>query len=111
VAKSIIESSGEDTARSRVSDIARGAPWPGEYPARTIRNAFFDQWLGREDELAADAHALQAYRDAVAAGELPAEPVWASEAIDLITDVSPAADIVAALAAQAEHALARAGGH
>jgi nitronate monooxygenase len=111
VAKSIIESSGEDTARSRVSDIARGAPWPGRYPARTIRNAFFDQWLGREDELAANPQALQAYQDAIAGGELPADPVWASEAIDLITEVAPAADIVAALAAQAEQALARAGGH
>ncbi len=39
----------------------------------------------------------------------PLEPVWASEAIDLITEVSPAADLVAALAAQAEEALVRAG--
>jgi nitronate monooxygenase len=111
VAKSIIENGGEDTRRSRVSDIARGAPWPGEYPARTISNPFFDAWLGREDELAADPRALQAYRDAIASGALPAEPVWASEAIDLITEVAPAADIVAALAAQAERALASAGRH
>jgi nitronate monooxygenase len=34
--------------------------------------------------------------------------VWASEAIDLITGVSPAAELVGALAAQAEQALARA---
>jgi len=111
VAKSIIEGGGEDTVRSRVSDIAHGAPWPATYPARTIRNAFFDRWLGREDELAADPDALQAYRDEIAAGALPARPVWASEAIDLTTEMSPAADIVAALTAQAEQALARARGH
>ena len=109
VHEAILAGSGADTARSRVSDIARGAPWPARYPARTLRNAFFDRWLGREDDLVADGCAQQAYRDAVAAGELPAEPVWASEAIDLITEVSPAAEIVATLAAGAEQALASAG--
>jgi nitronate monooxygenase len=32
--------------------------------------------------------------------------VWASQAIDLITDLPPAAEVVAGLAAQAEDALA-----
>ena len=107
VTKAIIEGAGEDTYRSRVSDIARGAPWPSRYPARTLRNPFFDRWRGREDELAADPAAQQAYQEAVATGTLP-EPVWASEAIDLITDVSPAADLVGALVAQAEQALVKA---
>ncbi len=44
VTKAIIEGGGEDTERSRVSDIARGSPWPSKYPARTLRNAFFDRW-------------------------------------------------------------------
>ena len=108
VAKAVIEHGGEDTERSRVSDIAMGAPWPPKYPARTLRNQFFDRWYGREDELAADPAARQAYREAVARGVLPARPVWASEAIDLITEITPAADLVGMLAAQAEEALARA---
>jgi nitronate monooxygenase len=108
VAKAIIEGSGDDTDRSRVSDIARGAPWPPRYAARTLRNPFFDLWRGREDELAADSMARQAYQDAVARGDLPADPVWASEAIDLITEVCPASDLVGVLAAQAEEALLRA---
>jgi nitronate monooxygenase len=36
-------------------------------------------------------------------------PVWASEAIDLITAILPAADLVALLAAEAQEALGRAG--
>jgi nitronate monooxygenase len=44
----------------------------------------------------------------VASGELPPLPVWASQAIDLITDLPPAADVVADLAVQAEDALTRA---
>jgi len=35
--------------------------------------------------------------------------VWASQAIDLITDLPSAADLVGTLAAQAEDALAHAG--
>jgi nitronate monooxygenase len=111
VTKAIIEGGGEDTQRSRVSDIARGSPWPSKYSARTLRNPFFDQWRGREAELAADSAAQQAYQQAVARGDLPPDPVWASEAIDLITELSPAADLVGALAAQAEEALARPGKH
>jgi nitronate monooxygenase len=108
VTRAIIEGRGEDTERSTVLDIARGSRWPARYPARTLGHPFLDRWRGREDELAADAGARQAYRDGVARGELPRLPVWAGEALDLIHDVPSAADLVGALAAQAEEALARA---
>src|SRR5262252_4725617 len=75
VSKAIIEGGGEDTRRSRVSDIARGSQWPARYGARTIRNPMFDQWYGREDELAADPAAQQAYLQAVERGELPPDPI------------------------------------
>ena len=106
--KAILEGRGEDTERSTVLDVARGSRWPPEYPARTLGHPYLDQWRGREDELAADADAKRAYQDAVARGDLPS-PVWASEAVDLINDLPSAADLVSALAAQAEDALARAG--
>jgi nitronate monooxygenase len=67
-----------------------------------------DQWRGREAELAATPEAQLAYQAAVARGEAPPLPVWASEGIDLVTDL-PSADLVTALAAQADTALARAG--
>ena len=70
---------------------------------------FLDQWRGREAELADNPEAQQEYRAAVARGELPAQPVWAGEGIDLITDLPPAAGLVAQLADQAETALTRAG--
>ncbi|HVB44656.1 MAG TPA: nitronate monooxygenase [Streptosporangiaceae bacterium] len=106
VTKAIIEGCGEDTERSTVLDIARGVPWPSKYPARTLCHPFLDSWRDREDELAADAAAKRAYQEAVARGDLPPVPVWVSEAIDLITDLRPAVDLVGALAAQAEEALA-----
>ncbi len=104
--KSIVDGSGEDTERNTVLDIARGSRWPREYPARTMSHPFLDQWRGREDELDASTEGKSEYRRGVASGELPPEPVWASQAIDLITDLPAAADVVAGLAAQAEDALA-----
>ena len=109
IVKAIIEGRGEDTERSTVLDIARGAPWPSRDPGRALGHPYLDEWRGREAELEADTGARRAYHEAVARGELPPEPVWCSEAIDLITGLVPAADLVAALAAQAEQALARAG--
>lgn len=107
--KTILDGAGEDTERSRVHDIARAVPWPARYTGRSLRNDFLDQWRGREDELGGDEAAKQAYRAAAARGDLAAVPVWASEAIDLVTEVVSAADLVAAIAADAEAALARAG--
>jgi nitronate monooxygenase len=107
ISKAIIGGHGEDTERSILLDIARGSRWPSKYPGRTLGHPFLEQWRGREDELAADPDARQAYQDGVASGELPPLPVWASEAVDLINDLPPAADLVATLAAQAEDALAR----
>jgi nitronate monooxygenase len=109
VAKAIIEGRGEDTERSRVLDIARGAPWPARYTARTLRNAFLDRWRGREAELEASDDAKADYRTAARQGDLSVAPVWAGEAIDLITDLTPAADLVASIATEAEEALLHAG--
>lgn len=110
IKKAIVAGRGEDTERSTILDIVRGSRWPATHPGRTLSHPFLDQWRGREAELAADpAAARQAYRDGVARGELPPLPVWAGECTDLITDLPPAAELVAALAGQAEDALTRAG--
>jgi nitronate monooxygenase len=107
--EAIVAGRGQDTERSRVLDIARGSRWPSQYSARTLGHPYLDRWRGREDELAADPRAGQDYQDDVARGAIPPLPLWAGEAVDLITDVPSAADLVATLAAQAEDALAGAG--
>ncbi len=108
--KAIVDGNGEDTERSNVLDIARGSRWPLEYTARTLGHPFLDRWRDAEAELAADPDdARRAYRDGIARGDLPAEPIWASQAIGLIHDLPAAADLVGLLAADAEEALARVG--
>ncbi|PNE37000.1 nitronate monooxygenase [Streptomyces noursei] len=110
IAEALVRGRGQDTERNRILDIARSSRWPSKYTARTLGHPHLDQWRGREAELAADpAAARLAYQDDVTRGAVTPLPVWASEAIDLVTDLPPAADLVPALAAEAGRALARAG--
>ncbi|MBO0838132.1 MAG: nitronate monooxygenase [Actinobacteria bacterium] len=107
VTKALIEAHGDCTERSTILDIARGSKWPSRYSGRALRHPFVAQWRGHEDQLAADHDARRAYEQAVSAGEYPPGPVWASEAIDLISDLRPATDLVGDLAAAAEATLTR----
>lgn len=109
ITKAILESCGADTERSRVLDIARGAPWPPHYTARTLRNAFLERWRNREEELSGDTIAKQGYQDAAQRDDPAVVPIWASEAIDLITELASATDLVGVLVTDAERALAQAG--
>jgi hypothetical protein len=96
-------------AGGRILDIARGTRWPERYSGRAIRNVFVERWRGKEQELEADEDAKAEFRAAVASGDASAVPVWAGEAIDLITSLSPAADIVAEISSEPHSALLRAG--
>ncbi|MFI6347734.1 NAD(P)H-dependent flavin oxidoreductase [Streptomyces sp. NPDC050560] len=110
-ATAIVAGRGEDTERSSVLDVARGSRWPARYTARTLGHPHLDRWRGREAELAASApEARRDYRADVARGAVPPLPVWASEAVGLITDRPPAADLVTALATGAAEALRHAAG-
>ncbi|MFF0489507.1 NAD(P)H-dependent flavin oxidoreductase [Nocardia sp. NPDC004068] len=104
----LLAADGQDTEINRTLDIARGAPWPHRYPARTLTNPFLDEWRDRDDELRSDTTALERYRTAAATGDLDAVPVWASQAVGLIKTSVSAERIVAEIVAEAERALARA---
>lgn len=107
VVKAMLNSHGEDTERSGVFDIARGVAWPARYTGRTIRNEFLNRWRSREVELAADSAAREQYRQAEESGDMRVVPVWAGEAIDLITESLSAADVVGIMASDAENTLRR----
>ncbi|MCI3276461.1 nitronate monooxygenase [Streptomyces cylindrosporus] len=113
IVKAVVEGKGQDTERNSVLDIARGATaWSAsKYTARTLGHPYLDRWRGREAELAASPEAQQAYRDDVLAGTVPPLPVWAGEAVALVTDRPPATELVERLAAEAAEALERAAGH
>ncbi|MFI6042841.1 NAD(P)H-dependent flavin oxidoreductase [Nocardia sp. NPDC051321] len=107
-AKAIVAATGDETSRNRVYDIARRSPWPARYTARMLRNRFFDSWQDREDELRTDTAAQQGYLDAVEQDDPAALAVWAGEAVDLISSIDYAADVLARITAEADAAFGRA---
>lgn len=107
ITKALLAGRGAETERSTILDVARGSSWPSRYTARTLPHPHLDRWRDRESDLATDPQAVESYRADVAAGVIPPLPVWAGEAVDLITTLTPAADLVETLSAQAELALRR----
>ena len=98
----IVAGTGDQTERTRVLDVARSSAWPHDYTARLLTNRFLEQWRGREDELRNDPRTRMDYDDAVGRGDLDAVSVWCSQAIDLIDDAPPAAELLTRLMEQAQ---------
>jgi nitronate monooxygenase len=107
-AKAIVAAGADDTIQGRALDVVRDSPWPARYPARTLRNKVTDTWQGREDDI--DEATKAAYRAGVERGDLDYVPIWAGEAVDMITGAESAAALVGAIVRGAETALATAGG-
>jgi nitronate monooxygenase len=107
----ILASTGDDTLRTHVPDIARELPWPREFTARIRRNAFTERWHGRERELEAGV-AVEGprYREAAAAGDPDGAAVWFGEAAGLVDAIEPAGAIVEQIAVEAALDLRRHGG-
>lgn len=102
----IVEAGPAETVRSVVFDIARGKDWPAGYTGRVIRNRHTERWLGREDELRANAAQVMCdYAAARDAGDFSIAAVIAGEASALIADIPPAREIVARMVREAEAAI------
>lgn len=91
--------SGDETQTiyTRVYDRAQHKGWPQEFGGRALRTPFLERWTDREDELMADAEALQAFD--------PKEKIYAGQSVGLISEVRPAAEIVDAIATEARSCL------
>jgi nitronate monooxygenase len=90
-----IAATGDDTIRTSSVDAARRLDWPRGFTARVRRNAFTDQWHGREEELAEQADTeAPAYRAAFLAGDIEKAGVFFGEAAGLIHEIRPAAMII-----------------
>jgi nitronate monooxygenase len=91
-----------DTAYGRVFDIAQRLGWPAQYGGRSLRNEFFERWIGHEDELASDDDAARALREARAAGDYDTSYVYAGQGAALVREQRPAADVIAEFAGASE---------
>jgi nitronate monooxygenase len=103
----VVATSGDETIRGIMFDIVRRNIWPAPYGIRTLRNAFFEKWRGREAELlqhqATEAARYEKARDA---GDFDTAAVIVGEAVDMISDIPPAKEVVERIAKEAAALLA-----
>jgi NAD(P)H-dependent flavin oxidoreductase YrpB (nitropropane dioxygenase family) len=103
--RAILESDGHDTLITEIPDIVSGTVWPGAY-ARVRRNAFIEEWLGREGELRRRwREVLPTVQAARAAGDADRGTLLMGEDAGLIDSIEPAGALVTRLVADAEAAL------
>jgi nitronate monooxygenase len=104
----LVENGGDATLRTTVFDLVRGLDWPAVFTGRALANRLSDAWHGREAELQNQVAAeRERYRAAAEIGDVSRAVVWASEAVDLIHDLRPAAAIVERMVSEANAALER----
>jgi nitronate monooxygenase len=100
--EAILQSNGDETLRTTVTDIARQIEWPRGFTARVQHNKFTRRWHGREDQLEDNiAEEGPKYRKAFAEGDPENAGVWFGEAAGLIGKIEPAEEIVNQMAADA----------
>jgi nitronate monooxygenase len=97
----LLRAAGTDTAYGRVFDVGQRLPWPPEYGGRALRNAFFDRWVGREDELHADDAAAAELEEARRAGDFDVASLYAGQGVGMLRSERPASEVVQELAGAA----------
>ena len=101
-----VKASGDDTARSLVFDVLREKQWPGEYHARTLRNAIHRKWEDRlEDLRAAPEAAIADYKAGVAEEDYTRAHVTVGEGTGLIKANASAQDVIETITQQARRLL------
>jgi nitronate monooxygenase len=92
-----------NTIRGIIFDLSRNNVWPAPFTGRCLINDHARRWMGREVELMHNVREVAAeYAAAKVAGDFDVAAVIAGEAVGLIHDIPPAADIVKRIAGEAE---------
>jgi nitronate monooxygenase/enoyl-[acyl-carrier protein] reductase II len=94
----LLNSLGSQTLASKFYDDILGIAWPGAV-VRTIKNPILEEWARKPDEWAKHADTL---RPALQAAVNHGDFVLAGEAVGLIHEILPAAEVVKRIAAEAE---------
>ncbi len=103
VKQAVVAGSGDATTRGRAFDIVRGLDWPAPFTIRTLENDFTRRWGPALEELSRYRESqAAAYRVAQAAGDTRTAAVIVGEAVDLVREIAPAAEIVGRMAQAAE---------
>ncbi len=93
--KRICAATSGNTVRSIIFDLSRNNVWPAPFTGRCLINDHARRWMGREVELMQNVKTVAAeYAAARTAGNFDVAAVIAGEAVGLIHDIPPAAEIV-----------------
>jgi nitronate monooxygenase len=94
------------SVRGIIFDLSRNNVWPAPFTGRCLINDHARRWMGREVELLQNVNEVAAeYAAAKAAGNFNVAAVIAGEAVGLIHDIPPAADIIDRIVTEAEQIL------
>ena len=103
----ICAASNGNSVRGIIFDLSRNNVWPAPFTGRCLINDHARRWMGREVELMQNIKAVAAeYAAARAAGNFDIAAVIAGEAVGLIHDIPPAAEIVDRIVTEADQILA-----
>jgi nitronate monooxygenase len=104
--KRICAGTGGSTSRSIIFDISRNNVWPLPFNGRCLVNDHVRRWTGHELELLQNVTKVAAeYAAAKAAGNFDIAAVIAGEAVGLIHDIPPAAELVDRIVTEADQLL------
>jgi nitronate monooxygenase len=102
----ICAASNGNSVRGIIFDLSRNNVWPAPFTGRCLINDHARRWMGREVELLQNVQTVAAeYAAAKAAGNFDIAAVIAGEAVGLIHDIPPAAEIVGRFVTEAEQIL------
>ena len=90
----IIEAGETDTVYGTVFDAASRAGWPDEFGGRALRNAYFDSWRGREEELKTDDAGHAEYVEGTRAADPARTSIYAGQGVGALTGQPTAAEVV-----------------
>ena len=104
--KRICAATGGSTSRSIIFDMSRNNVWPLPFNGRCLVNDHVRRWTGHELELLQNVTKVAAeYAAAKAAGNFDIAAVIAGEAVGLIHDIPPAAEVVDRIVTEADQLL------
>ena len=102
----ICSASNGNSVRGIIFDLSRNNVWPAPFTGRCLINEHARRWMGREVELMQNVSAVAAeYAAAKAAGNFDIAAVIAGEAVGLIHDIPPAAEIIDRIVTEADQIL------
>ena len=103
----LIRAKSGDTVRTRMFDEVAGIEWPAGLSGRVLRNHFFEEWNGKGAEIRNNETARAAYRAGQENRDYDTAVIYAGEAVDLISGLPAAGELLAKIGKDAEQELRR----